>query len=394
MKKDNIKKLLLIMVINFLVQIMVLLIVTHDKYQKDINNTNNIILQLINQDEIESVKILNNEQPNYHKADLSKYGILDNHAVISSMNTLYKKNLVIDIVLLFVLDGLLTILFCCLIIQYNKRIIRITNYAKQLNEGEYELLIADNNEVNLSKLKNYLYKITTTLKEENRLINRQKTNLKESISDISHQIKTPLTSLNVLISSLNSPNMDNKTRNDFLQEMEHEINKIDFLVITLLKLARFDAGVIVLKKEPIKVYELFCDIQNNLAVSIELKSIKVVTKCSKKIQFIGDYKWECEALTNILKNCLEHTPCHNKIYLSCVDNVIYTKIIIKDEGEGIAKEDINHIFERFYKAKNSSSDSIGIGLSLAQTIIKQDNGYITVQSEPNKGTIFEIKYIK
>lgn len=394
MKRDNIKPILIVMGINLLLSIMIIIFLTKYQYQQYVSNVNNVLLQIIGQDEHRSVQILNEEEPNYNKVDLSKYGINDSTSVINSMYTTYQHQVVINIIIVIIINTIFTVLICLIILKYNRKILSITDYVHKLNNRDYELLIAENNEGELSKLQNELYKVTITLKEENIIINNQKQYLKKSIFDISHQIKTPLTSINVLIDSLNDPDMDLEMRNEFLSSISKESSKIEFLVVTLLKLARFDANVITLKKEVIKVKDLFREIQDNLAILIELKGINIKLKYNSDVSFIGDYKWEVEALTNILKNCLEHTPNNKNIYLSCIDNILYTKIIIEDEGEGIDKEDLKHIFERFYKTKNSSSDSIGIGLSLAQTIIKQDNGYIKVKSVLNKGTTFEIKYMK
>lgn len=394
MKRDNIKSILIVMGINLLLSIMIIIFLTKYQYQQYVSNVNNVLLQIIGQDEHRSVQILNEEEPNYNKVDLSKYGINDSTSVINSMYTTYQHQVVINIIIVIIINTIFTVLICLIILKYNRKILSITDYVHKLNNRDYELLIAENNEGELSKLQNELYKVTITLKEENMKVNEQKLYLKKTISDISHQIKTPLTSINVLIDSLNDPDMDLEIRNEFLSSISKESSKIEFLVVTLLKLARFDVNVITLKKEIIKVKDLFREMQDNLAILIELKGINIKLKYNSDVSFIGDYKWEVEALTNILKNCLEHTPNNKNIYLSCIDNILYTKIIIEDEGEGIDKEDLKHIFERFYKAKNSSNDSIGIGLSLAQTIIKQDNGYIKVKSVLNKGTTFEIKYMK
>lgn len=394
MKRDNIKPILIVMGINLLLSIIIIIFLTRYQYQQYVSNVNNILLQIIGKDEHKSVQILNEEKPNYDKVDLSKYGINESIAVINSMHTTYEHQIIINIIIVIIINIIFTALICLIILKYNKKILEMTNYVHKLNNRDYQLLIAENNEGELSKLQNELYKVTITLKEENVKVNDQKLYLKKTISDISHQIKTPLTSINVLVDSLNDPDMDLQIRNEFLSSISKESYKIEFLVVTLLKLARFDSNVITLKKEEINVKDLFKEVKDNLAILIELKNININFKGNRDITFIGDYKWEVEALTNILKNCLEHTPNNKNIYLSCFDNALYTKIIIKDEGEGIDKEDLKHIFERFYKTKNSSNDSIGIGLSLAYTIIKQDNGYIKVKSVLNKGTTFEIKYMK
>lgn len=188
--------------------------------------------------------------------------------------------------------------------------------------------------------------------------------------------------------------MDDKTRSNFIAELQNQINKIDSLIITLLKLARFDTNSVKFKKEKININKLVNDTIKELSILIEVKNINIVLDIDKKINIIGDYKWELEAITNIVKNAIEYSDIGQTITLSCEDNALFTKLIIKDEGKGISEEDISHIFERFYKAKTASSNSFGIGLSLAKSIIEQDNGKIKVNSKIGNGTIFEIKYLK
>lgn len=394
MKKDNVKKILLIMVINLIMSIIVFSITTYLEYKMYIRNVNNVILQIINKEEVDAIKILNEENPNYGKADLSKYGIKENNSVIKSMHETFIYQIVINIILIIFVNSITTIILVKIICRYNKKLENITEYVKEINNRNYGLNINDNDEGELSKLRNELYKIAITLKEENINISKQKMDLKKAISDISHQIKTPLTSINVLIDNIDNPNMDEKTRINFINELQSQITKIDSLIITLLKLARFDTNSILLKKENINIKKLFNDIVKELEILIEVKEIDIVIDVNKDISIIGDYKWELEALTNIIKNAIEYSDLGGKIYLSCETNSLFTKIIIKDEGKGIDEEDINHIFERFYKAKNASSNSFGIGLSLAKSIIEKDNGHIKVISELGQGTIFEIKFLK
>lgn len=249
MKRDNIKPILIVMGINLLLSIIIIIFLTRYQYQQYVSNVNNVLLQIIGQDEHISVQILNEEKPNYDKVDLSKYGINESTAVINSMHTTYEHQIIINIIIVIIINIIFTTLICLIILKYNKKILGITDYVHKLNNRDYELLISENNEGELSKLQNELYKITITLKEENIKINDQKLYLKKTISDISHQIKTPLTSINVLVDSLNDPNMDLKMRDEFLSSISKESSKIEFLVVTLLKLARFDSNVIKLKKK-------------------------------------------------------------------------------------------------------------------------------------------------
>lgn len=191
-----------------------------------------------------------------------------------------------------------------------------------------------------------------------------------------------------------NPDMSEDVRNDFILEISKQVDWISSLVISLLKIAKFDAGTIKMENEKIDVQKLISDVIDSLAILIEVKEIKIETNIDKNSTFIADYKWQKEALINILKNSIEHSPQGSKILITVENNSVFLKIKIQDFGYGIDKKDLKHIFERFYKAKNSSEDSIGIGLSLSKAIIEKNNGYIKVNSELEKGSTFEIKYMK
>ena len=191
-----------------------------------------------------------------------------------------------------------------------------------------------------------------------------------------------------------NPDMSEDVRNDFILEISKQVDWISSLVISLLKIAKFDAGTIKMENEKIDAQKLISDVIDSLAILIEVKEIKIETNIDKNSTFIADYKWQKEALINILKNSIEHSPQGSKILITVENNSVFLKIKIQDYGYGIDKKDLKHIFERFYKAKNSSEDSIGIGLSLSKAIIEKNNGYIKVDSELEKGSTFEIKYMK
>lgn len=277
----------------------------------------------------------------------------------------------------------------------NKTIREITEYIKKINEKKYELKIEENTENELSKLKNELYKITVMLKEEAEESMDAKKTLKVAIEDISHQLKTPLTSMSIMLDNIiENPDMDNETRNLFIHEINRQIKWINWLILSLLKLAKLDSNTIEFEKNNINVQNLVNNVIKNLEIPIDIKEQKIIITGDKNTSFVGDYNWENEAITNVLKNCIEHTDKNKNIYIKFEENNFYTKIEIIDEGNGIDKEDLKHIFKRFYKGKNSSESSIGIGLALAKTIIEKDNGQIVCTSEVNKGTKFEIRYMK
>lgn len=246
----------------------------------------------------------------------------------------------------------------------------------------------------LSILKNEIYKTTVMLKENAENSNKEKLELKDSLSDISHQLKTPLTSILIMLDNLiDDPQMDENIREDFIRDIKREINSINFLVQSILKLSKLDTNTVNFIEEKNDLNEIVNQAIKNVTMLSDLKNVSVILKSNSNSIIKCDFKWQVEAISNIIKNCIEHSNKDSEVIITIEDNKAYSKITIKDSGIGIDKEDLPHIFERFYKGKNATPDSIGIGLSLAQTIIKKDNGTISVKSS-NKGTTFTIKYFK
>ena len=275
----------------------------------------------------------------------------------------------------------------------DKEINEVIKIIEEINNKNYSFKMKDINEEDLSLLKNEIYKTTIMLNEISEISKKDKKELEESLEDISHQLKTPLTSILIMIDTLlDDEDMDQNTREDFLRNMKREVMNINFLVKSILKLSRLDTNTVkfISKKESVK--EIINEAILNVSLLSDLKNVKIETNLSDS--FINcDYKWQIEALTNILKNSVEHSYENNKVLIESSENNAYVKITIKDFGTGIAKEDINHIFERFYKGKDSDYDSIGIGLALSKSIIEKQNGKIRVESSEN-GTTFTIKYFK
>ena len=362
----------------------------NEKYEHIINSAiSNIVDTVIEKypdvGEEEILNILRNTK-NSKTNILKKYGYLNNENYI-------KKKINIMYISIF---GIVVILIT---IYYNNkkeiRIREVNQYINEVNRGNYKLKIEDNGEDEISRLRNELYKTTILLRETAENSEKEKVSLSNSLADISHQIKTPITSMRIMLDNIeDNPNMDSKTREEFIKEISKQVEWISSLVISLLKLAKFDAGAIVMKNETVRVKELIEKSVSNLAIILDIKNIKIVSNIDENATIFADYNWQLEAITNIIKNAAEHSENNSKIYINVVNTSVFIKIQIKDEGEGISKKDMNHIFERFYKSKNSSENSIGIGLSLAKTIIEKANGYIKVESEEGKGTIFEIKYLK
>lgn len=348
----------------------------------------------------EIIEILNLESNSIEfqngKEELLKYGIdIENVNSIISIQNQMKKNLILNIMTIILFSIIWIISILLYLNRRNKKIKQISQYIDDISNKNYSLDINENSEDELSNLKNQLYKITIMLKEESENSKKDKENLKISVQDISHQLKTPLTSISIMLDNIKeNPNMEENIKQKFIFEISRQVDWINWLVISMLKLSKLDANVIEFSNNNINVYQFINEIIKNLEIPIEIKNQKIIINGKKDSSFIGDYNWQQEAITNIIKNCIEHNKENGNIYINFEENNLYTRISIKDEGEGISKEDLKHIFERFYKGKNSSENSIGIGLALAKSIIEKDNGIITCKSDIGKGTEFIIKYMK
>lgn len=273
-----------------------------------------------------------------------------------------------------------------------KKINDLNTYLSLICAGNYNLDINENTEGELSILKNNLYKVITILQSQKDLLKKDKLYLSNSLADISHQLKTPLTSMMVMTELLRDEKDEDK-RTEFLTIIETQLDRMKWLILNLLKISKLDAGTADFKSEEVSVKKVINKSLNSFLITFDLKQIKVENNITD-FYFKGDRNWSIEAFENIIKNCIEHTKKNSKITISSKQNNVYNSIIIKDNGCGISKEDLSHIFERFYHGKNSSKDSVGIGLALAKTIFEKENAKIYVESIENKGTTFEIKFYK
>ena len=373
------------------------------EYQKIVNESIAEIVGKIKEEypnvkEEEIIKILNesNEGKSEGQKVLQKYGInIKENPAIEAMENQEQEIMIINVVSIGVSVILLLIIVNIYYHSRNQKIQEIIKYIEAINNKNYDLKIAENTEDDLSNFRNELYKIAIMLKEQASQSINDKKALQTSLEDISHQLKTPLTSISIMLDNIReNPNMDEHTRQEFIYEISRQINWINWLVISLLKLSKLDSNTAVFVQKEIKVEDLINNVVKNLAIPIDIKQQNVIVNGSSDVMFVGDYNWQVEELTNIVKNCIEHTVENKNIYINWEENNFYTKIAIKDEGVGIDKKDVKHIFERFYKGKNSSENSVGIGLALAKSIIEKDNGYIICASELGRGTTFEIKYMK
>lgn len=344
-------------------------------------------------DDAKIMEILNDDNLKYDNS-LKKYGVDLNDSLSIANQELIITTIISNIIILLIYIFLIILIISIFNHKETKKIKKITNYIKEINNKNYELDILSNSEEDLSLLKNEIYKTAVTLNEQAQYLAKDKETLKDSLSDISHQLKTPLTSISLMIDTLRNENISEKKKYEILINMHRKISNINFLVHSLLKLSKFDANTIIFNDELNKIDDIINEVTDNLSTLIDLKNIKINIKGNKKDKLYCDFKWQVEAITNIVKNCIEYSNESSNIDISYSSNDLFTKITIKDYGKGMSHEDEKHIFERFYKGENSSSDSVGIGLALAKSIVEKDNGYITVDSAIGEGTTFTIKYLK
>jgi signal transduction histidine kinase len=295
-----------------------------------------------------------------------------------------------------VLVGLICTGFFLLLIRYQRavstQVAGLSAYLRQIEAGDYALDVRDNGEGNFSLLKNDLYKVTVRLREQAELLQKDKTALSNLIADISHQVKTPLTSMGVLADLL-AEDPPEEDRRAFVERLRTQLGRIQWLA-ALLKLARLDAGTAAFKSEPVNVRRLIERALEPLQIPLEIKNQRLEVHGDDGASFTGDLNWSAEALTNVVKNCVEHTPEGGKIEISYAANALYAEITVSDDGEGIASRDVPNIFNRFYRGANAGESSVGIGLALAKAIFIAQGGDIAVHSQRGVGTSFDIRVFR
>ena len=287
---------------------------------------------------------------------------------------------------------ILIAVFCVYTNKRYRAISDLNDYLSLVCAGNYDYAIEDNSEGELSILQNNLLKVITQLKTQNEVIEADKKYLSDSLADISHQLKTPLTSM-LVVSELLEKETDEAKRGEFTEIINVQCERMSWLIQTLLKLSKLDAGTAEISRDELSVNEL---IESSLApfmLTLDLRNI-TVSKSINDFTFTGDKNWSIEAFQNIIKNCIEHTPNGGQLTISTDETTLFKRIVIADNGCGIAKEDLPHIFERFYHGKNASAESVGIGLALSKTILNKENASVTVLSTEGEGTEFEIKFYK
>ena len=401
----NKKKIIVGLSLLFSAVLVIVIINTNYSYKRYVSKYNDSILGVISEikenypyikdEEIKEILDGNNNEKEKGKELVKRYGISLDDSIILDLEEEHEKIIIQNIIVVIII---FIIVLIGVFIQGKKKkakIDKIIEYIEEINKKNYSLKIEDNTDDMFSKLRNELYKITIMLKEEAENAQKEKIGLARSLGDISHQIKTPLTSISIMLDEIKeNENMDVETRKKFLFEISRQIEQINFLVISLLKLSKLDANAIEFENEKYDLVMLAKETIKNLEIPLEIKEQKIVIEAKEKSLVIGDYKWTLEAITNIVKNCIEHTGMGKNIYIEIKNSELYIELNISDEGTGISEKDLKHIFERFYKGENSSENSFGIGLSLAKTILEKQNATIKCFSKLGEGTTFKIRFYR
>ena len=258
----------------------------------------------------------------------------------------------------------------------------------------YDLaLITEHEEGELSILESEVKKMTVRLKESADLLRTEKAGLSRAMEDIFHQIRTPLTALNIEAVLLAEEDLAYERRVRLTREVRRQLQRMEWLVEALLKMSRIDAGTVEFSRDSVTVRELTERAVGPLSIPMELRGQRLEIAVGDET-YIGDLAWSAEALSNVLKNCMEHTPAGGTISIEAEETALYTQITVQDDGPGFAKEDIPHLFERFYKGKNAGAESIGIGLALARMIVAEQGGTITADNPSEGGARFVIRFYK
>lgn len=279
-----------------------------------------------------------------------------------------------------------------------KRIEELSDYLEQVNMGKAVVLSASGEDL-FSKLEDEIYKTVTFLYQTKDAAVQAKNDFAENLSNIAHQIKTPITAISLSLQTLSEMPMKKEYEKDRIEQIKKQLNRLIHLEESLLVLSRLDAGVLKFQKEDVDVFTLLVLAADNLQELFADSGTFIDIPESGEMAVKADLNWTMEAVINVMKNCMEHNA-GGTVHCSYGQNPLYTEILIWDEGDGFAKEDIPHLFKRFYRGKNADAggnirgSGIGIGLALSKEIIEHQNGTIRAKNLPNGGACFEIRLYK
>jgi Signal transduction histidine kinase len=275
------------------------------------------------------------------------------------------------------------------------RIAELSSTLDRILNGGEPLGLQDSGEGELAILKSEVYKLTLRLRERTHELEAEKVYLNDSIADISHQLRTPLTTINLIMSFLRKKNLTEEDRMKYMRDIDQQLARIEWLITSLLKISKIDAGTADFRHEKVDIADLISAAVEPLLIPIEIKNQEFEFIADGEEGFIGDIKWSTEAIGNIIKNCMEHTPDGGRVEVRVHENELFTEIVVQDTGSGIDPADLPHLFERFYKGKNSAATSVGIGLAMSKMIISEQNGSIKAENRKDgPGAKFTVKFYK
>lgn len=383
---------------NYNITVAKLCALIHEKYP-DVSDGS--IAAILNDSSIDS------DDTNLKAADklLKKYGIdMEKDSAVLSNEKALKGALWLDIFLVVLFAGGFCIYIVLIRFSFKRQVRQAADYLRRINQGDYRLVMADSTEGEISILKGELYKTAIYLRESAENAKADKLLLKDALSDISHQLKTPLTSLSINLEG--NPDMASENRNRIMRRAKRDVDNISHMVQAILKLSRLEADVVEFDEKDTLLSEIVSEAADNVMALCDLRDIRLsIDEGSDKDACIhADAYWQCEAITNIVKNAVEHAE--SEVRIGFYRYEMYAEITVQNDGETISDEDKKHIFTCFYSGSGQPADSIGIGLSLAEAIVRHDNGYILVEdckkdilkdtlNEKNEcsGTRFVVRYL-
>lgn len=271
-----------------------------------------------------------------------------------------------------------------------RQIQQLNDYLQQVAAGDFSLDIQDHKEGEMGLLRTEIYKVVLRLSEQRDIIQRERQALSDAISNISHQLKTPITSMLMMTDLLRQEELEKEKRQEFARSIASQLQRIQWLVSSLLKLAKVDGGAIRFARKPEAVDDLLRKALEPIQIPLDIKGIDVKITGDTNTLLFCDKQWTVEAFLNVLKNCMEHTPEGGLIQVRVQDNPLYTQLVILDSGEGIPREEVPYVFQRFYRGKNAATGSVGIGLAMTRSFLNGQNGDIAAL--PGPGGHFVIRF--
>ena len=316
----------------------------------------------------------------------SIYAVLSGIALVGVY--LYDRKLLLPT---FLLCTVFTVIHMTCIYYRYKRITKLSADIDRILHGDEDIKFENYSEGDIGLLRSEVYKMTVRLREQQSKLTDDKIYLADLLADISHQIRTPLTSINILVSMLSEPDLTYEKREQLVHKLYGLLSRIDWLITALLKMSKLDAGTIKFHSENISMQDFLEKACMPVRVPIELRGQELIIEAEGDISC--DVAWSCEAIGNIVKNCMEHTPDSGTIKVCGKRNALYSEIVITDSGSGISAEDLPHIFERFYKGRTSEDKGgFGIGLALARMIVTEQNGTLKAENSAEGGAMFTVRF--